>query len=94
MEPIKEEEDQVERALNVIKKNTEWILYLQNADTSGGFLFLVSEILNDIKDAIYIDNPIHSSTSLALCLQECSKHLKNDINVNQNKNEKPFRIFH
>lgn len=91
MEPIKEE-DLVERALNVIKKNTEWILYLQNIDTSGGLLFLDSEMMHDIKDAIYLDNPIHSSTSLALCLQECSKQLKNDINVK--KNEKSFRIFH
>jgi len=94
MEPIKEEEDIVGRALNIIKTKNEWILYLQNVDISSGFLFLDSVTINDIKDAIYLDNPIHSSTSLALCLQECSKHLKNDINVNQNKNEKPFRIFH
>jgi len=76
MEPIKEEEDLVGRALNVIKKNTEWILYLQAADTSGGFLFLVSEILNDIKDAIYLDNPSHSAVSLSVTLNKCQTLLK------------------
>ena len=91
METIKEE-DFVERALNVIKKNTEWILYLQKVDTSGGFLFLDSEMMHDIKDAIYLDNPIHSSTSLAVCLQECCKQLRN--NINEHEKEKPFRIFH
>ena len=95
METIKEE-DLVERALKVIKQNLEWVLYLQQVDRYGGFLFLESTMMNDIKDAIYLDNPIHSSASLALCLQECSKQLKNDINENENENEneRKFRLFH
>jgi len=92
MEPIKEEEGQVERALNVIKTKNEWVLYLQQVDTPNGFLILDSVTMNDIKDAIYLDNPIYSMSSISVCLQQCKKHLKNYINVN--KNEKPFRIFH
>ena len=80
----------MERALNVIKQKNEWILYLQNIDTSDGILYLDSKMMHDIKDAIYLDNSIHSSTSLALCLQECIKFLKIDVK----KNENSFRIFH
>ena len=49
MEPIKEEEGQVERALNVIKTKNEWVLYLQQVDTPNGFLILDSSDYNNIK---------------------------------------------
>jgi hypothetical protein len=36
-----------------------------------GFNFCESELLDAIKRAVDLENPCHSGTSLALCLQKC-----------------------
>jgi len=63
------------RALNVVKSNPEWVEYIKDFDSSSGFMFITSSILEDIKTAIDDENPIHSGTSLAMCLQHCKKIL-------------------
>jgi hypothetical protein len=63
------------RALNVVKSNPEWVEYIKDFDSSSGFMFITSSILEDIKAAIDEENPIHSGASLAMCLQYCKKIL-------------------
>jgi hypothetical protein len=69
--------DMIERALNVIQQREEWITYIKNFNDPSGFVFAESEILNTIKDAIDTENPIHSGSSLGLCLQKCKIILNN-----------------
>ena len=69
--------DVIQRALNVIKQNEEWITYIKNFNAPSGFIFAESELLNTIKDAIDTENPIHSGASLGLCLQKCKIILNN-----------------
>ena len=70
-------EDCVERALNVVKRNEEWMTYIKNFNDPSGFVFADSELLDRIKDAIDTENPIHSGASLAMCLQKCKIILNN-----------------
>ena len=67
----------VNRALTVVKSNPEWIDYVKNFNQHNGFMFADSALLEDIKDAIDTENPIHSGASLAMCLQQCKKILNN-----------------
>ena len=69
------EKETINRALNVVKSNPEWIDYVTNFMDSNGFMFNESHLLDDIKDAIDEENPIHSGASLALCLQKCREIL-------------------
>jgi hypothetical protein len=64
-------EEIVERALNVVKTNPEWITYIKNFNSDAGFVFTESKLLEDIKDAIDAENPVHSGASIAACLQSC-----------------------
>ncbi len=70
-------EDIIERALNVVKQKEEWITYIKNFNDPSGFVFTESELLNTIKDAIDAENPLHSSSSLGVCLQKCKIILNN-----------------
>ena len=72
-----EMEDIIERALNVVKQKEEWITYIKKFNDPKGFVFADSELLDTIKDAIDTENPIHSGSSLALCLQKCKIILNN-----------------
>ncbi len=67
----------INRALTVVKSNPEWIDYVKNFNQHNGFMFADSALLEDIKDAIDTENPIHSGASLAMCLQQCKKILNN-----------------
>jgi hypothetical protein len=70
-----EEEECVERALSVVKRNEEWVEYVKQFNDPSGFMFAKSALLDKIKDAIDDENPIHSGCSLAMCLQKCKKQL-------------------
>ena len=70
-------EDIVQRALNVVKSNPEWITYIKNFNNINGFVFCRDKILEDITTAVDEENPIHSGASLALCLQKCRIILNN-----------------
>jgi hypothetical protein len=70
-------EEVVERALNVVKSKAEWMVYVKNFNEPSGFSFCNTPILEEIKDAIDAENPIHSGASLALCLQKCKIILNN-----------------
>ena len=63
--------DTINRALQVIRQKDEWVTYVINFADPIGFIFADSEILEQIKDAIDEENPIHSGSSLGLCLQKC-----------------------
>jgi hypothetical protein len=65
------ETENINRALNVINSNPEWIEYVTHFMGPNGFMFSESPLLEDIKNAIDEENPIHSGASLALCLQKC-----------------------
>ena len=65
----------INRALNVINSKPEWIEYVTNFMDTNGFMFNKSPLLEDIKDAIDEENPIHSGASLAICLQKCRQIL-------------------
>ena len=67
----------VNRALIVVKSNPEWITYIKTFNDPSGFVFCDSPLLEDIKDAVDEENPIHSGASLALCLQKCKIILNN-----------------
>ena len=71
----KMEKEIINRALNVINSNPEWIEYVINFMDPNGFMFNESPLLEDIKDAIDEENPIHSGASLAICLQKCRQIL-------------------
>ena len=65
-------EEIVERALNVIQKNPEWVDSVKNFDDeTTGFIYSDSVIINEIISAIDEDNPIHSGASLSFCLNRC-----------------------
>ena len=64
-------ENIVERALEVVKTKPEWVNYIKHFDNPSGFVFTDSQILDEIKDAVDAENPIHSGASLAMCLQKC-----------------------
>lgn len=65
-------EEIVERTLNVIKQKPEWIDSVKNFnDETTGFIYSDSDIINEIITAIDEVNPLHSATSLGLCLQSC-----------------------
>jgi hypothetical protein len=70
-------EEIVQRTLNVVKSNPDWITYIKNFNNPSGFMFCDDNILNDISSAVDEENPIHSSASLALCLQKCKIILNN-----------------
>jgi hypothetical protein len=72
-------EEIIERALNVVKSKPEWVEYVKNFDGPNGFTMTNSELLNDIKDAVDTENPIHSGASLGMCLREC----KTLLNINK-----------
>jgi hypothetical protein len=62
----------VERALNVIKQNPEWVDTVKNFnDETTGFIYSDSVVINEIISAIDEENPIHSGASLGTCLQAC-----------------------
>ena len=65
----------INRALNVINSKPEWIEYVTNFMDPNGFMFNKTPLLEDIKDAIDEENPIHSGASLAMCLQKCRQIL-------------------
>jgi hypothetical protein len=69
--------DIVNRALTVVKSNPEWINYIKSFNDPSGFVFCDSSLLEDIKDAVEEENPIHSGASLAMCLQKCKIILNN-----------------
>lgn len=71
----KMETEIINRALNVINSKPEWIEHVRNFMDPNGFMFNESPLLEDIKDAIDEDNPIHSGASLAMCLQKCKQIL-------------------
>ena len=68
--------DTINRALQVIRQNEEWVTYIKNFADPIGFVFADSELLEQIKDAIDEENPIHSGSSLGLCLQKCKSLLQ------------------
>lgn len=68
----------IQRALNVVKSNPEWITYIKNFNNPRGFVYCDDKVLNDITTAIDDENPIHSGASLALCLQKCRIILNNN----------------
>ena len=70
-------EDIVERALAVVKSKSEWVNFIKQFDDSSGFIFVDSAMMDEIKDAVDAENPIHSGASLALCLQKCKILLNN-----------------
>jgi hypothetical protein len=70
-------EEMVQRALNVVKSNPEWITYIKNFNNQQGFIFCDDKLLDDITSAVDDENPIHSGASLALCLQKCKIILNN-----------------
>jgi hypothetical protein len=70
-------EDIVERALAVVKSKLEWVNFIKQFDDSSGFIFVDSAMMDEIKDAVDAENPIHSGASLALCLQKCKIILNN-----------------
>ena len=63
--------ENINRALNVINTKPEWIEYVTHFIDPNGFMFNETPLLDDIKNAIDEENPIHSGASLALCLQKC-----------------------
>jgi hypothetical protein len=71
----KMEKEIINRALSVINSKPEWIEYVINFMDPNGFMFNESPLLDDIKDAIDEENPIHSGASLAICLQKCRQIL-------------------
>jgi hypothetical protein len=70
-------ENIVQRALNVVKSNPEWITYIKTFNNPRGFVFCDDKILDEITSAVDDENPIHSGASLALCLQKCRIILNN-----------------
>jgi hypothetical protein len=66
------EESIIYSALNVIKQNNRWIETIKNHNLDEGFLMTNNPIIMEIKDAIYLDNPLHSGCSLALTLRKCN----------------------
>jgi hypothetical protein len=70
-------EEVIERALAVVKSKAEWLAYVKKFNDPAGFVFCDSSMLDDIKDAINEENPIHSGASLASCLQKCKIVLNN-----------------
>jgi len=69
----------INRALSVVVSNPAWVEYIKDFDGPTGFMFAKSPLLDDIKDAIDEENPIHSGASLAMCLQKCKKILNNSV---------------
>jgi hypothetical protein len=67
----------VERALNVVKTNPDWIAYVKAFNHPAGFLFCDDKILDDIAVAVDKENPVHSGSTIALCLQKCKIILNN-----------------
>jgi hypothetical protein len=67
----------INRALTVVKTNPEWLNYIKTFNDPRGFVFCDSPLLDDIKDAVDAENPIHSGASLATCLQKCKIILNN-----------------
>lgn len=70
-------EEIIERALAVVKRNEEWIAYIKSFNDPAGFMFAESTLLDEIKDAIDDENPVHSGASIAMCLQKCKIILNN-----------------
>jgi len=69
------EESIIYSALKVIKQNNRWIETIKNHNLDEGFLMSTNPIIIEIKDAIYLDNPLHSGSSLALTLRKCNSIL-------------------
>jgi hypothetical protein len=69
------ENENINRALNVINSKPEWIEYIKTFNDPNGFMFNETPLLDDIKDAVDEENPIHSGASLAMCLQKCRQIL-------------------
>lgn len=84
MATIENEEEIIQRGYNVIVKNPQWIDHIKSFKNSKvvGLMWTDDAILLAIKDAIYLDNPIHSSSSLALTLNRCT-NLINTTTVEQ-----------
>jgi hypothetical protein len=68
-------EEIVNRAMNVVKSNPEWITCIKEFNEPSGFMISENYMVQDIKTAIEIENPIHSGCSIALCLQQCREIL-------------------
>ena len=66
------EETIIFSALNIIKKNNKWIEAIKKHNLDEGFLMTSNPIIMEIKDAIYLDNPNHSGSSLAITLRKCN----------------------
>ena len=80
MTPIEMMENEIiNRALTVVISNPAWVECIKDFDGSAGFMFANSPLLDDIKDAIDEENPIHSGASLAMCLQNCKKILNKSV---------------
>ena len=70
-------EDIIDRALSVVNRNEEWIVYVKTFNDPAGFIFAESPLLDEIKNAIDDENPVHSGASIATCLQKCKIILNN-----------------
>jgi len=73
MENNKHNEKTVDRALNVIMEKPEWVEYLKKYQHS--FMLSCDPTIHTIMDAINTEYDIHSSSSLAVCLQKCRQKL-------------------
>jgi hypothetical protein len=77
MTTIENEEEIIQRGYNVIIENPEWMEYVKTFNKCEGFLWTNDSMLYDIKDAIYLDNPLHSAASLAVTINRCNYLLNN-----------------
>ena len=77
---IENEEEIIQRGYNVIVKNSDWVEYLKGCNNQEGLIWANDDILVDIKDALYLDNPLHSASSLAITINKCKKILNNIYN--------------
>lgn len=82
-------EEIIERALNVIKTKPEWVTFVKEFNDPTGFMLFDSPLIYEIKDAINAENPIHSGSSIALCLRSCQTAL-NQVS----EPVKHYRVFH
>ena len=71
MVSIENDEDIIQRGYTIIIQYPEWVEYLKSFNKEKGFMWETDSIITDIKNAIYLDNPIHSSASLSLTINKC-----------------------
>ena len=77
MTTIENEEEIIQRGYNVIIENPTWVEYIKSCKASKGLMWTDDAILLEIKDAIYLDNPLHSAASLAVTINRCNYLLNN-----------------